>query len=105
MSIACLVRDNVAAFNGLSTGDGAGIHATSADNRIEGNAVLSNDRGIHVPAGVSGNLIVKNSASDNTVSNFDTATDNPRGPIAIVANAEDISAVANSDHHWANFVY
>ena len=103
VSTACLVRDNISSLNG-SGGDGAGIHATGPDNRIEGNTVTGNDRGIHVQTGVVGNLILKNSASENTT-HFEIGNDNPRGPIVNVANHEDITPVAGSNHPWANFVY
>ena len=57
-----VVRDNTSDSNGV--GDGAGIHATGLDTRIEGNNVTDNDRGIDVDN--TGNIIIKNSASGNT---------------------------------------
>ena len=97
-----LLRENAASGNGGSTGDGAGIHVNGADSRIESNNVSDNDRGIDVDG--SGNLIIKNSASGNTI-NYELADNNPRGPVVTVTNAEDISAIANANHPWANFVY
>ncbi len=66
-----LVRDSTCVANG-SSGDGAGIHATSSDNRIEGNNVTDNDRGIDVDQ--AGNVIIKNSASGNDPTNDSITT-------------------------------
>ena len=73
-----LLRENVASGNGLSTGDGAGIHVNGADSRIESNNVSDNDRGIDVNG--SGNLIIKNSASGNAT-NYEMAAQNRVGVI------------------------
>ncbi len=59
----CLVRDNLCSGSG-NNGDGAGIHATSSDNRLEGNHVSDSDRGFHVEG--AGNVVVQNSATGNT---------------------------------------
>ncbi len=74
----CYLTANQCRANGYSSGDGAGIHATSADNRIDGNNLLDNDRGIDVDSG--GNLIVRNSASGNA-NNYDIAANNDTGTI------------------------
>lgn len=58
----CLVRANTCSNNGEL--DGAGIHATGGDNRIESNHCTSADRGIDVD--VSGNFIVRNTCAANT---------------------------------------
>lgn len=63
----CLYRGNIiehcqASFNSNS-GDGAGIHATSVDNRIDGNNCTYNDNGILV--NTNGNFIVRNTCSGN----------------------------------------
>ncbi len=71
-----VVANNCTA-NGWS-GDAAGIHVTGSGNRIEGNEVNDNDRGIDVDSG--GNLIVKNSASGNAPNYALTGT-NTVGPI------------------------
>lgn len=63
--------------NGLN-GDGAGIHATSNDNRIDGNTVTDNDRGIDVD--YASNFIVRNTASGNT-GNWAVAAGNDMGTI------------------------
>ena len=59
--------------DGNGTGDGVGIHPTSADNRIEANNCLDNARGIDVDAG--GNVIIRNTCSGNTA-NRDVASGN-----------------------------
>lgn len=49
---------------GYDTTDGAGIHITGADNRVEGNNCLDADRGIDVDS--AGNFIARNTCSGNT---------------------------------------
>jgi len=79
MASDCRIANNTCDSNGYSTNDGAGIHTTSTDNRIEGNQVTDSDRGIDVDS--SGSLIVKNSASGNTT-NYDIAASNKVGTIS-----------------------
>lgn len=67
----CLVRGNFSYGN--FAGDGAGIHATATDNRIEGNTCNDNDRGIDVD--VAGNMIIKNTCAGNST-NWDIAAGN-----------------------------
>ena len=73
----CLVLANACSFNG-NGGDGAGIHATGSDNRIEGNNCINNDRGIDVDA--AGNIIIKNTCSGNTI-DWTIVANNVVGPI------------------------
>lgn len=87
------VLNNNANQNGLDTGDGAGILVTGTRNRIEGNNVTENDRGIDVDA--AGNLIVRNSAADNTVE-YDIVGGNQVGPIG---------SADTSTSPWANLDY
>src|SRR5205085_5911192 len=57
----CSIVANVSSHNGSFSGgggDGAGVHVTDRSNRIEGNNVTTNTRGIEVSA--AGNLIIKN---------------------------------------------
>lgn len=72
-------------YNGFS-GDGAGIHATGSDNRIEDNNVTDNDRGIDVD--MLGNFIVRNIASGNTT-NWAIAT----GNVCLVVQAATAGAI------------
>lgn len=69
----CTVRNNACDGNGAGGGDGAGIHATNFDNRIEGNNCTINDRGIDVDA--AGNFITRNTCSGNTT-NWDVVAGN-----------------------------
>jgi parallel beta-helix repeat protein len=96
--------------NGLGAGDGAGIHATDGDARIEGNNVTDNDRGIDVDA--AGNLIIKNSASGNTTNNYDIAASNRYGPIVDITavgtaavSGNNAADTTTTTHPWANFAY
>jgi parallel beta-helix repeat protein len=74
----CVIRGNTCSNNGNGAGDGANIHATSNNNRIEGNHCTIADRGIDVD--VAGNLIIKNTCSGNTI-DWVFAADNVFGPI------------------------
>ena len=101
-------RDNTWISNGNS-GDGAGLHVTSSDNRIEGNQVTDNDRGIDVDASL--NLIIKNSASGNTT-NYVFVASNRYGPIIDITAVGTAAVSGNSaadttttTHPWANFTY
>jgi parallel beta-helix repeat protein len=73
----CVVLGNHAAGNFLAR-DAAGVHATGTDNAIQENRVISNDWGIRVEA--AGNLIMKNSAANNSLNYFITGTQ-ALGPI------------------------
>jgi len=102
-----LVRGNACDGNGPNASDGAGIHVTSSDTRIEGNTVTDNDRGIDVDA--AGNLIVRNSASGNTV-NYDIFSGNRVGVIVLasasVAIIGDSGGVGlGTTRPWANFSF
>ncbi len=107
VSSDCLVVYNTCA--GIGAGDGAGIHATGSDNRIEGNNCTDNDRGIDVDA--AGNIIVRNTCSGNTT-NWDIVANNVYGPIidrtapaspAVSGNSAPDST--GSTHPNANFSY
>jgi parallel beta-helix repeat protein len=109
----CLLKDNTGQANGNGTGDGAGIHTTGSDNRIESNNVASNDRGIDV--GLAGNLIIKNSASGNGPTNnlnYVIAASNRYGPIiditatgAAAVSGNSAADTTTTTHPWANFSY
>ncbi len=106
---SCLVRGNTCSSNGNGAGDGAGIHATSGDNRIEGNNCVGADRGIDVD--VAGNIIIKNTCSGNTI-NWVIAASNYYGPIidrtgvvtAAVNGPAAAGTLVTTDPH-ANFSY
>ncbi len=88
------LEGNTCQGNGAGTADGAGVHVTGRANRIDGNTVLSNDRGIDVDAG--GNLVVRNDASLNAT-NFDIVAGNTN------ANVESPGPNFLLDRPWANF--
>ena len=104
-----LVIGNTCDSNGfpVGTGDGAGIHASSGDNRIEGNNVTDNTRGIDVDS--SGNLIIKNSASGNAT-NYEIADNNKVGVIVAAPDSVAISgdtggAGVGTTNPWANISF
>ncbi len=72
VTFSCLVFGNTCTFNG-DVLDGANIHATGANNRIESNHCTGADRGIDVDVG--GNFIVRNTCSANTT-NWDVVAGN-----------------------------
>jgi parallel beta-helix repeat protein len=84
------------AYSNGNGGDGAGIHVTSSDNRIEGNNCTQNDRGIDVDT--SGNFIVRNTCSGNGT-NYDIAGTQTIGPIITA------TGTITSTNPWANFSY
>lgn len=91
------VLNNVSSGNGFSSSEGAGINVVSQDNRVDGNNVTTNPKGVHVRG--PGNLVVRNSASANTVDYL------------IVPGNRDAQVVVNpasgfvSTDPWANFSY
>ncbi len=105
----CTILTNNCSGNGAGTGDGAGIHTTGTDNRIEGNTCIGANRGIDIDA--AGNIIIKNLCSGNTI-NWAIAIGNSFGPIVVAGtNAAAVStngAVAgnlSSTDPNANFSY
>lgn len=106
---ACLISGNSCTNNGSGAGDGAGIHATGNDNRIEGNNCVGADCGIDVDG--SGNIIIRNTCSGNGVT-WTIVANNYYGPIiartgvatAAVTGETATSVLASTDPH-ANFTY
>jgi parallel beta-helix repeat protein len=103
------VAGNNCDSNEFGGGNAAGIHSTGADNRIEGNNVTDNTRGIQVDS--SGSLIIKNSSSGSTgagpapAPHYVIAGGNSFGPVVNVAGVGDIVGTPNASHPWANFSY
>lgn len=104
-----LVLANACDGNGALAGDGAGIHATVGDNRIEGNNVTDNDRGIDMD--FSGSLIIKNSAAGNAT-NYVIAANNVFGaildrtaPSSAAVSGNSAASSAGTTDPWANFAY
>jgi len=99
----CLIRENISVYNF------AGVHSTGSNNRIEGNNVVGNGRGINVDA--TGNLIIKNSAKSNTI-DYAIAASNRYGPIVDISaagapavNGKSAADTTATSHPWANFSY
>ena len=86
------IVDNVSAFAGR-VGAGAAIHVTSNDNYIAGNLCTASDIGLDVD--VSGNLIVRNSCSGNTV-NWDIVANNVVGIIVDRSAPASAAILGNS---------
>ena len=107
----CVINGNTCNDNGtLADITGAGIHTTGVNNRIEGNNCSNNERGIECPAGSTGNFIIRNSASKNTI-NFVFVANNGYGNIlditgttVAVSGNSATGTLATSDPH-ANFRY
>lgn len=98
----CLVLDNHCSGNGQSTATGAGIHTTVAGNRIEGNSVIFNKRGLWIDGAL--NLVIRNSSRynpDGTGSaNFVVAGSNIVGPTNVLG-----AGVLTNSNPWANISY
>ena len=93
----CTIVANVCSFNGSST-SGAGVHVVGSANRVEGNNVTKNGRGIDVDT--SGNLIIKNSASGSTgtgtpSANYDIVAANFVGTIVTTEAAMNSATSSN----------
>jgi len=103
-----VIRGNTCSSNG-NGGDGAGIHATGADNRIDGNNCTGADRGIDVDG--AGNIIIRNTCSGNTT-NWTIVANNVVGPIldrrspssAAISGNTAPSSLGTTDPN-ANFSY
>ncbi len=91
----CLVRSNTCRRNGIGSTDGAGIRVTSHDNRIEGNNVTDNRRGIEISSGP--NIVVKNTASGNV--NLDNYVISPGNDVGTIQTSP-VGALA-----WDNFEF
>ncbi len=86
--------------NTLDTSIVAGILVNGSDNRIEGNSCTFSNAGRGIDCNpATGNLIIRNSASGNSV-NYDIAAANTVGP-TIVGPANPIT----STNPWANFSF
>src|SRR5437763_4277045 len=107
VSSDCVVRENISGANNIFVA--AGIHSTGSSNRIEGNTVMTSSVGIN--ADVAGNVMVQNTARQNTT-NYHIAANNVFG--AIVDRTAAVSAVvsgnsapstAGTTDPWANISY
>ena len=102
----CFVVGNNCTNNGTQTTNGSGVHVTGAGNRIESNVAILNKKGFWIEGAV--NIVIRNTARynpDGTPTNYDIAGNNAHGPIVDVTGVNDISALTDADHPWANFVH
>lgn len=98
--------------NGFGAASGAGIHAGPTGvgaNHIEGNTSIANDRGYHIES--IHNLLIRNTAGDNTTRNWEIAANNSGlvifavlGP-AVSGNSGGFSLASASYDPNANFTY
>ena len=111
--IACtfgaLILNNNCDQNGNAGGNGAGIHATGSDNRIDGNNCTQADRGIE--ANNAGNVIVRNTCATNTTdwvlaaNNVFGAIVDRRAPASALVNGFTAASSLGSTDPWANVSY
>lgn len=103
----CTVMSCACHANGGQSGDGAGIHASNTNNRIQNNNCTGADRGIDVDG--TGNIITGNTCSGNTT-NWTVVT----GNVCLVVSATPTISVINGDsggtspgstNPFANFTY
>ena len=103
----CYVIDNTCNSNGQGLGSGAGVFVLGADCRIDGNLVTDNDRGIDVD--ISGNLIIRNSASGNATQYLITANNKVgtivSAPNSLAINGSTGGAGVGTTNPWANISY
>jgi parallel beta-helix repeat protein len=101
VEIACSVTDCTAYSNGQINPNlvGAGIHAISSANRIEGNNCVGNDKGLAVDA--TDSFIARNTARNNAAGNFVVAGGNELAPIITNPGSNNFSTAAP----WSNFAY
>ncbi|MHC4976379.1 MAG: hypothetical protein ACYTF7_07205, partial [Planctomycetota bacterium] len=100
------VLNNNCDSNDLDTnGDGAGIRVTGTETKVEGNNVNDNWTGITTQTG--GCLVIKNSAANNSVIDFDLHATTTYGPIVNAFTGGDLSSLVdpNHSHPMANFRY
>ncbi len=95
-SAGSAVIGNLCESNGFLSADGAGVHITSSDCRVEDNKLNRNDRGLDVDA--AGNFIARNTATGNTT-NYDVTGVQTIGPIITAAGT------ITSTNPWANFSF
>lgn len=79
-------------------GGSAGIHAVGSRTRIEGNNVTNNNRGIFVEG--SFNIIIKNTATGNSIDYLTLGGPNSFGPIILVQGVD-----ITTTNPWANFIF
>lgn len=95
----CRIVGNTCMANGQAIAAGAGIRLASHGNRVEENVLAGNDKGLIV-AGTD-NFIVKNTARNNSVANFDVVAGNELAPVVSNPGTNNFSTATA----WSNFAY
>jgi hypothetical protein len=80
--------------NECHSNDSTGIHISGSDSRVDSNNVTNSPRGIDVDN--ANNVIIRNSANSNSVTNYDIVGGNDVGPIG---------TAAASTSPWANISF
>ena len=88
--------EGVIVRNGTVSGFDDGVYAKSTSNRVEGNSLIDNDRGLDV--GTAGNFIVCNTATGNST-NYSISGMQTIGTIVTA------TGTIASTNPWANFEY
>jgi parallel beta-helix repeat protein len=91
----CLILNNSCSENGQNSDIGAGVKSGSGD-RVEGNNVTSNDRGIWA---TGGSFVFRNTAYSNTAENYAISGNNAVGEI--LSSSDPVT----SSNPWANFSF
>jgi parallel beta-helix repeat protein len=109
----CRVEANNCGENGVvASGDsatygyGSGIALSGTANRIEDNNAADNDYGINVLGSGQGNLIVRNSASGNVITDFSTSSSGDY--MGYLYDSTDLSGGSTgfvADNPWSNFEF
>ncbi len=87
----CTIVGNTSSGNGPSPAFvGAGIKVNGVDCRVESNNIIGNDYGIQVTA--TGNIIIRNTASGNSVMNYNSVAGNIWGAVTAPATTPAFSA-------------
>lgn len=106
-----VLNDSLVRGNTCNGNASDGIFVSSTNNcRIEGNIMNDNGRGLHVIG--AGNVIVRNTASANTVVNWSIAANNVVGPIlnrtapasAAISGDSAVSSLGSTDAN-ANYTH
>jgi parallel beta-helix repeat protein len=101
---SCRIEDNNCSQNAYNNSTGAGIYIRGSGNRVEANNVTFNQQGILVDSFNGGklNLIVRNSACNNTVMPFQTSGSDFYGT---VMNTNTMGTAGFTGDPWSNFSF
>lgn len=108
-SSACLISFNQCQTNGSTISNGANIHVTGGDNRIQDNNCHAADRGIDVDG--AGNIILRNTCAGNSI-DYDIVANNYYAPIidrsgvaTLAVSGPAAAGTLNTTDPNANFSY